>query len=206
MRRDAYSRAEAAFLVCVPLGWAVLLLFHPTGEGDEYYPIVRDEVTAWLTVHLGTMLFIPLLAAAVFVLLRGAAGVAATISRVALVAFAVVYSAYEVTVGIGSQRPGGAELLETYNESTVIAVLNIVGAVAWFVAAAAAGLALYRRAHTATSLAALALFVVSAPAIAAHVTPWGPVGLTLFIVALVLIIRATPARPVGPLAGRPGAA
>jgi hypothetical protein len=222
MRRDAYSRAEAAFLIGVPLGWAVLLLFHPTGEGD-YYPIVRDEVTAWLVVHLGTMLFIPLLATAVFVLLRGVAGVAARISRVALAAFAVVYSAYEVTVGIGSgilvdainarpaaQRPAGAELLETYNESTVIAVLNIVGAVAWFVAAGAAGLALYRRAHTATSVAALTLFVVSAPAIAAHVTPYGPVGLTLFIVALVLIIRATPARPpsapVAPLAGRPGAA
>jgi hypothetical protein len=222
MRRDAYSRAETAFLVGVPLGWAVLLLFHPTGD-DKYYSIVRDEVTAWMIVHLGTMLFIPLLAAAVFVLLRGVDGVAAWVSRVALVAFAVLYSAYEVTVGIGSgilvdainaqpaaQRPAGAKLLETYNESTVIAVLNIAGSVAWFVAAAAAGLALYRRAHTATSVAALALFVVSAPGIAAHVTPFGPIGLALFIVALVLIIRATRARPpstpVAPPVGRPGVA
>jgi hypothetical protein len=57
----SYSRVEAAFLVGVPLAWAVLLLFHPTG--DEYYEVVSDSVTPWLVVHLGTMVFIPLRAA-----------------------------------------------------------------------------------------------------------------------------------------------
>jgi hypothetical protein len=92
MRPTSYSRAEAAFLVGVPLAWALLLLFHPTGDGDEYYPIISDSVTPWLVVHLGTMLFIPLLAAAMFVLLRGIKGTAATVSRVALVVFAIVYA------------------------------------------------------------------------------------------------------------------
>jgi hypothetical protein len=32
MRPKSYSRVEAAFLVGVPLAWAVLLLFHPTGD------------------------------------------------------------------------------------------------------------------------------------------------------------------------------
>jgi hypothetical protein len=30
-----FSRGEFAFLIGVPLAWALLLLVHPTGEGDE---------------------------------------------------------------------------------------------------------------------------------------------------------------------------
>ena len=180
----------------------VLLLFHPTG--DEYYAVISDSVTPWLVVHLGTMLFIPLLAAAMFVLLRGIEGTAATVSRVALVVFAVVYAAFEVTVGIGSgilgdainalpagERAAGAELLASYNESGVITVLSTIGGIAWLVAVAAAGLALFRRARTASSIAVVALFLVSAPGIVIHVTPFGPAGLALFIVALLLVMRVT---------------
>ena len=222
MRPKSFSRAEAAFVVGVPLAWAVLLLFHPTG--DDYYDVISDRVTPWLVVHLGTMVFIPLLAAAMFVLLRGIDGTAATVSRVALVVFAVVYAAYEVTVGIGSgilgdainglpagQRAAGAELLASYNESDVITVLSTVGSVAWLVAVMAAGVALYRRAHTASSVAVVALFLVSAPGIVIHVTPFGPVGLGLFIVALLLVVRSAatprvPAAPATPMVGHPGAA
>ena len=170
MRPKPYTRAEAAFVVGVPLAWGVLLLFHPTG--DEYYAVISDSVTPWLVVHLGTMLFIPLLAAAMFVLLRGIEGTAATVSRVALVVFAVVYAAFEVTVGIGSgilgdainalpagERAAGAELLASYNESGVITVLSTIGGIAWLVAVAAAGLALFRRARTASSIAVVALFL-----------------------------------------------
>jgi len=202
MRPKPYTRAEAAFVVGVPLAWGVLLLFHPTG--DEYYDVISDSVTPWLVVHLGTMLFIPLLAAAMFVLLRGIEGTAATVSRVALVVFAVVYAAFEVTVGIGSgilgdainalpagERAAGAELLASYNESGVITVLSTIGGLAWLVAVAAAGLALFRRARTASSIAVVALFLVSAPGIVIHVTPFGPAGLALFIVALLLVMRVT---------------
>jgi len=226
MRPSPFSRAEASFLVGVPLAWAVLLLFHPVGDGD-YYDVVRDEVTAWLTVHLGSMLFIPLLAGVLFVLLRGIDGTAAQVSRVALVVFAVFYSGYEVAVGIGSgifadainglpaaERGTGADLLQSYNESTVLAVVSAIGSIAWVVAVTAAGIALYRRAHTTSSVAVLLLFLISAPGIAIHVTPFGPVGLVLFIVALVLVMRtaAAPVEATGQtetadaLVGQPGAA
>jgi hypothetical protein len=223
MSPTSYSRAEAAFLVGVPLAWAVLLLFHPTG--DEYYEVISDSVTPWLVVHLGTMLFIPLLAAAMFVLLRGIDGTAATVSRIALVVFAIVYAAFEVTVGIGSgilgdainalpagERATGADLLESYNESNVITVLSTIGSLAWLVAVMGAGVALYRRAHTASSVAVVALFLISAPGIVIHVTPFGPVGLVLFIVALLLVIRSaaapavTSATSAAPMVGHPGAA
>ena len=52
-----------AFLVGVPLAWGILLLFHPTGEGDEFYPVLQDQVTPWLVVHIGTMIFLPLMGA-----------------------------------------------------------------------------------------------------------------------------------------------
>ena len=50
----------------MPLLWAVLLLFHPGGEGTELsYLELQDKVTAWMVVHIGMMLFIPLFAAVV---------------------------------------------------------------------------------------------------------------------------------------------
>jgi hypothetical protein len=62
----------------------------------------------------------------------------------------------------------------------------------------------YRRANTATSVAVVLLFVISAPGIAIHVTPFGPVGLALFIVALVLVMRTTAAP--APVIAHPGTA
>ena len=40
--RRPFSRAEVGFVIGVPLAWAVLLLFHPTGDCDEIYPVVTN--------------------------------------------------------------------------------------------------------------------------------------------------------------------
>ena len=96
------GRTEVALLVAVPVAWAVLLLFHPIGDGDEFYPVVRDQVTAWQVVHVGTLVFAPLLAGVVYLLLRGVVGVAALLSRIALAVFAVFYTAFEVLIGLGT--------------------------------------------------------------------------------------------------------
>jgi hypothetical protein len=61
VQRRAFSRREIMFLVGVPLAWAVLLLFHPGGEGDQIYQDLHDKVTRWMVVHVGMMLFIPLM-------------------------------------------------------------------------------------------------------------------------------------------------
>ncbi len=197
------NRPTIAFLVGVPIAWAALLLFHPTGDGDQYYPIVKDQITPWLTVHLGTMLFIPLMAAVVFVLLRGIHGTAARVSRIALPFFVVFYSAFEVLVGIGNgilahevnalpaaERAVGSELIQGFNESPFITdpgVFTTTGSVAWLVAAVAAGVALVRRTGAPRTIPVL--FGLSAPLIAIHVTPFGPVGLAMFIAAVALFVR-----------------
>jgi hypothetical protein len=129
-----------------------------------------------------------------------------------------------VTVGIGSgilgdainalpaaERAAGADLLTSYNESDVITVLSTIGSLAWR-GGDGRRVALYRRANTASSVAVVALFLISAPGIVIHVTPFGPAGLVLFIVALLLVIRsaAAPAAPAAtpatPIVGHPGAA
>ena len=95
-----FSPAEVAFLVGVPLLWGILLLFHPVG--DEFYTTIEDHLTRWQAVHLGSMVFIPLMAGVMFLLLRGVEGTAAWVGRIALAVFAVVYLVFEALVGIGA--------------------------------------------------------------------------------------------------------
>jgi hypothetical protein len=199
----AFSRAEIWFLIGVPLAWAVLLLFHPTGDGDDIYPTVADEVTPWLIVHVGTLLFVPLMAGVVFLLLRGVQGSEARVARIALAPFVVFYLAFEVLIGIGTglfadevnglpaaQEATGANVIEEFTDSGLIAVLETVGAASLLVVLIAAGVALRRRAQA--PLAVPILLVLAAIPIAWHVPPFGQVGLALFVAATLLVVRAHP--------------
>ena len=195
-------------MVAVPVAWAVLLVFHPTGEGDEFYPVVRDQVTAWLIVHVGTLVFGPLLAGVVYLLLRGVEGVAALLSRIALAVFALFYTAWEVLIGLGTgilvdqvnglpeaERATGARLVEDFTGSSVIRVFELIGGFAWLIAVVAAGVALFRRVDAASSVAVIVLLLISAVPIVWHVPPFGPVGLGLFLIALLLILRGRSSPP-----------
>ena len=206
-------------MVAVPVAWAVLLLFHPTGEGDEFYPVVRDQVTAWMVVHVGTLVFVPLLAGVVYLLLRGVEGVAVLVSRLALAVFALFYTAWEVLIGLGTgilvdqvnglpeaDRATGAQLVEDFTGSSLIRAFELIGGFAWLLAVIAAGVALFRRVDAPSSVAVILLLVVSAVPIVWHVPPFGPVGLALFLIALLLVLRGRSLRPVPGPAGRPGAA
>jgi hypothetical protein len=216
-QRKAFSSAEIAFLIGAPLAWAVLLLLHPTGDGEDLYPVVSDEVTAWLIVHVGTLLFVPLIAAAVYLLLRGVEGTAARVSRVALGSFVLFYVTFEVLIGIGvglfsdevnglpaADQRGGAEAIERFADNGVVAVFEMIGTGSLLVALTAAGIAVWRRADA--PLAVPVLLVLAAVPIAWHVTPFGQVGLALFIAAALLVVRArTVPRVVPADAVRPAA-
>jgi hypothetical protein len=213
-QRRSFTPTEIAFLVGIPLAWAVLLLFHPTGGGEAVtYADVQDQVTAWLVVHIGMMLFIPLMAVAVYLLLRGIEGTAARISRIALVPFVVVYGAYEVLLGIGagilvqdvnglagSEKAAGAALVNEFTDNVLIrgfSVLSSIGALAFITAMIAAGVALRREA--AAPLAVPILLGLSGFLITAHPPPFGPIGLVLFIGAVLLFVRRqAPARAPAP--------
>jgi hypothetical protein len=200
----AFSSGELAFLVGVPLLWAILLLFHPGGEGDEIYLDVQDNVTRFLVVHVGMMIFIPLMAVVVYLLLRGVEGTAAWVSRVALVAFVVFYSAWEVLQGIGvgilanelnglPQADSGLreDLVQDFAEHALIGpfgVFGSIGSMGLIVAAIAAGVALYR--HAGAPVSVPLLLAISGLLITVHPPPYGPTGLALFIVAVLLYVRS----------------
>jgi hypothetical protein len=183
--------------VGVPLLWGILLLFHPVG--DEFYPTVEESLTRWQTVHLGSMLFIPLMAGVMLLLLRGVEGTAAWVSRIALAVFAVFYLVFEALVGIGTgllvdnlTAPPASEraaLVDDYMDSQIITVFETVGSAGWIFASIAAAVALSPRADGGRSPAVVLLLVLSAVPISFHVTPFGPVGLVLFIGAVLLVVR-----------------
>ena len=193
-----FSSGETAFVLGVPLAWAVLLLFHP--GGDSLYDAAASNTDAWLVVHLGTLVFIPLMAGVLFVVLRHCHGIAAHVGRIALGVFAVVYLAFEVLVGIGVgllvQESAPESVVDAYGDTAVLMVIETVGSVAWLVAVVAAAVAMFDRTYRARSIAMVLLFVISAPGIALHVSPVGPIALVLFAAALWLVIRE-PARVAG---------
>jgi hypothetical protein len=216
----AFSRGELAFLIGVPLLWAILLLFHPGGEGDQIYLDAQDKVTRFLVVHIGMMIFIPLMGAAVYLLLRGVEGTAAWVSRIALVPFVVFYSAWEVLQGIGvgilvnelnglpEAAPALREgLVQDFAEHALIgpfSVFGSIGSMGLIVAAIAAGVALYRQAGAPVSVPIL--LAISGLLITVHPPPYGPTGLVLFIAAVLLFRRSQSRdRPTAPL-GQPRAA
>jgi hypothetical protein len=218
MQHRRPGRAEVVFLIGVPLAWAVVLLFHPTGDGEEFYPIIRDQLTAWMTVHVSTLLFVPLIAAVVYLLLRGVEGAAAQVSRVALAPFVVFYATWEALIGIGvgvladevnglpaAEQDAGAKVLEGFADSAIIRAFELIGTGFLFVALTAAGVALRRRAGA--PLAVPVLLVLAAVPIAWHVRPFGQIGLALLTAAVLLAVRARPVpRLATAAAGRPTAA
>ena len=119
-----------------------------------------SSVTAFMVVHLGMLIFIPLMAAAIWLLLRGVDGTAATVSRIALAPFVIFYSAWETLQGIGvgilasevnglpaAERATGADLVQNFAEnplSVSLGVFATIGSLSLILATIAAGVALRR--------------------------------------------------------------
>ncbi len=176
----------------------------PLGQRDQVYLDVQDEVTEMLAVHVGMMLFIPLIAVAVYLLLRGVQGTAAQISRIALVPFVVLFSAWETLQGIATgilaaelngrpenERATGATLIQDFAEHPLARDLGVfasIGTLAILIAMIAAGIALRRDAGAPISVAILlGLFGFL---IGAHPPPFGPIALLCFAAAVVLFWRS----------------
>jgi hypothetical protein len=193
-RRD---RHRVGLLLGLPIAWAFLLLFHPTGEGNLVFPIISEQLGKWQAVHIGMVAFIPMFAYAVRTMAAGLDNVAGRTAWALLPVGAVLYGVYEGMVGIGTgalvaevdglsgtDHAVGAALVEDFMRSPVFRVFEYSGslALAGGVVAAAVGL---RHAHV-ISRTGLWLFVLAAPLVVMHVPPFGPVGLTLFVAAVLV--------------------
>ena len=203
-------------MIGVPIAWAILLLFHPGGEGDSIYTDIQDSTTAMLAVHVGMLLFLPLFAIAIYLLLRDNETTAARIARWALIPFVVFYVAWESLQGIANavlvdqanglpeaDRGVAAELIQDFAESPLVrdlGVLALLGSVALLVVGIATGIAI-RDAGGPTW--APAVFGIAALLISAHPPPFGPVGLVIFAAAVIGVIRHRPAAETPDLRARP---
>jgi hypothetical protein len=152
-------------------------------------------------VHTSLLLFTPLLGIAAFVLLRGIESRAAALSRIALVFFLVFYTAYEVTVGLGTgvlvdyanglpaaEQAAVADAIQHYNGNAILAdpsISLVLGALGWIVAMLAAAVA-FRGAGAGWPVTIL---VGLAALFAIHPPPVGPFALGCFAAAAVLIER-----------------
>jgi len=200
------TRNEAAFVIGVPIAWAILLLFHPGGEGDSIYAEIQDETTEMLVVHVGMLIFIPLFAIAVYLLLRGIDSIHATVARWALIPFVVFYSAWESLQGIANgilvdeanglaeaDRGAAAALIQDFAESplaTDFGVFAILGSLALVVVGITMGLALRDAGGPNWSPA---VFGIAALLISGHPPPFGPIGLLIFVVGVLGVMRSRPA-------------
>lgn len=196
------SRAATAFLVGAPLGWAALLMFHPLGSG-QVYDVLRDQVTRWQVVHVGTLFFIALMGVSIFLLVRNLTGIAARVARLGAGAFVVFYGAWEAVAGLAAgalaqhtnrlpadERAIGSDAIQSLYESPIVGdfgLLNSLGSLGWITAVLAAAVAVR---GTGASRLAVALLGVSALAIQ-HPPPVGPLALACFAGAVLLMRRSS---------------
>ena len=191
------DRSRLAFLIGVPLAWAVLLLFHPTPDGSDVYGSIRDEAGRFLVVHLGMLLFIGLMGIAVYLLVEGLPGAAARISRVALGPFVLFYGAGEAIAGIATgvlvehandvaaaDRGAAAGAVQELWDNFITADLLLgIGGLAWIVAVIAAAVAVR---GAGAPWAATVLVGLSAIA-SFHAPPLGPIGLLCFAAGVAVL-------------------
>ena len=121
--RDRPPAVPSVFLTGVPLASAVVLLFTRRATAD-FYPIVREQLSAWMTVHVATFFFVPLHRGRRLPVPRGVEGVRRRSSRVALASFVRFMAAsggpdpsrrgvlVDEVNGLTAQEQGAGRLLE----------------------------------------------------------------------------------------------
>ena len=172
-----------------PLSYVVIGAVHPIELS------VGDDPDLYIGIHFVQLFSIWGMALLLRYLIEGVDNRAARIARVAILPYAIVYSALDgmagVAVGVLVRLANGMTLVEQQafqrlldqaETDPFVLILNLATGVCWLVAAGAAVLSLRSRAHA----GALALLLLGAAIFAVgHPFPPGPVGMTLFLSGLI---------------------
>lgn len=193
-----------------PLLYIVLGIIHPMED-----PRLGDATSVFIGLHFAQLLLIAGLAWSLWLLVDGLESRAATVTRVLIVPYAILYTALDSIAGIGmgslveianglpaAEQAVAEQLIVELDEPDVAGYALWLGAgLSWFAAALAATIALRRHGPR----AALVLMAFGALVFAVgHPKPPGPVGMTLFLVGVVwlelrpLRAEARPAAAVQP--------
>jgi hypothetical protein len=196
----------------ISLALAAVTAAHPTAH--HHAPVLdalAPVLARWTAVHLLQLILFPLLALSVAGLVRGARSRTAVVARIALAAFAVLYTAFDTVAGLGTAalvsharaQPAEAQALlrgavQAYFEDPLTGAGGVIagaGSLAWLAGAGATAVVLWRERGARLASAALALAAVALAV--SHVPPLGPAAM-LLVAATVLLCRATPAPAPGP--------
>jgi hypothetical protein len=142
-------------LLGAPLALAILEIFHPERPNSASEAVEQGVWFMWF--HFIQVPLIGLMALAVYLLTAGMEGLATGMSRWAIGAFAVFFSAYDAAAGIGTGYAlrnarglsAGAQeaIYEAVKDMPVLSLifgLSVVGTLGWVVALVAAALSLRR--------------------------------------------------------------
>ncbi len=196
-----------------PLALGFLDIFHPIHISQEgVLGGVGPRVDWWITLHLIQLPLIGLLALAVYLLVAGLSGWAATISRLALIIFFVpFYSAWDAVAGVGTgvliryanslpaaEQAAVEPVIDAYWQSQIFGNISIFGwaggSLGWIVAILAAAIALKQAGAPRRPLILLipAAFLFGFT----HVAPFGPLGMLFFFLAALDLERRFTKRQV----------
>jgi hypothetical protein len=142
-------------LLGAPLALAILEIFHPERPNSASEAVEQGVWFMWF--HFIQVPLIGLMALAVYLLTAGMEGLATGMSRWAIGAFAVFFSAYDAAAGIGTGYAlrnarglsAGAQeaIYEAVKDMPVLSLifgLSVVGTLAWVVALVGAALSVRR--------------------------------------------------------------
>ena len=183
-------------LLGTPLVLGIMEIWHPTPSGTEStFDIIVDNADWWFTLHILQLPLFGLMALAVYLLVDGLNGWAATISRIGAWFFVVFYIALDSILGIAGgviargarvlpadQQALVARQLEEFAFSPIVggggpSLIGILGPLGWVTAVVGAAIALRR-----AGLARIPSILIGLSAIfAVHSWPTGSLGLAFFL-------------------------
>jgi hypothetical protein len=219
MRRDiamphTHSRLRRSLLIAAPLLTGSLLLAHPlpdmsaTGlaelpRGIVLYALLAPIADQFLLVHALFPAALALLGLSVISLLAGVPGPAAAVSRAGAVVFGVAYILYETLIGTvtgllirgaaslppEAQAVIGDAIHRNFTDPVFGDLPSVIAVTAWLswlvaVIAAAVSLRAVGRPRVPCALLGFSAVFVS------HASPLGPLGMLLFLLAVIGLERA----------------
>ena len=201
-------RLRRLILIGTPLLTGMLLLFHPRPDpaeqlgGMAVYALFAPVASRFLAVHILFAPALALLGLSVILLINGTRGIAARISRLSVFVFVVTYVMYETIVGTGTGLlVRNAAALPPDEQAVIVdavirnfedpifgdvSVLSGVASLSWLLSVALAALALRRSGKPLVPCILLGLSFI----LVFHSPPVGPIGMLLFLLAVVGIERA----------------
>ena len=182
--REAWLR-RACFLVGI-VGYFIIGAIHPADLE------VGDATSLYLGIHLVQLLLILMLAWGIWLLVKDLPGRAAKVARVAILPYAIVYSAFDAIAGVaigiiireanGLSPVEGAAVQRVFDDSdgvteAITAGFWVASGLSWFVMALAAAVAVKQVGGLGPTL----LMAIGAAIFAVgHPFPPGPIGIALF--------------------------